>query len=162
LWLVRLTILAVGRLKAGPERTLYDRYAERIAAAGRSASLTVTLREFAESRASAAAARIGEESAELTAALPAGSRLVALDSSGKAITSPAFADRLAGWRDAGVREVAFVIGGPDGLARPLIERADLMLALGAMTWPHQLVRIMLVEQIYRAVTILTGHPYHRA
>jgi 23S rRNA (pseudouridine1915-N3)-methyltransferase len=158
---VRLTILAVGRLKAGPDRALYERYAERIAAAGRAASLTLALREFGDSRAGSAGARTTEESAALTEAVPEGARLVVLDAAGKALTSEAFADRLSRWRDEGVRDVALVIGGADGLARPLVGRADLVLAFGAMTWPHQLVRIMLAEQIYRVVTILAGHPYHR-
>jgi 23S rRNA (pseudouridine1915-N3)-methyltransferase len=159
---VRLTILAVGRLKAGPERELYDRYAERIAAAGKAVGFTFTLREFGESRAASAATRIAEETAAMTAASPEGARLVVLDSTGKSFTSPAVAERIARWRDEGARDLAFVIGGPDGLGEPLRGRADLVLAFGAATWPHQLVRIMLAEQLYRAVTILTGHPYHRA
>jgi len=92
---------------------------------------------------------------------PGLSRLVILDSSGKGLTSQAFAGHLAEWRDGGVRDAAFIIGGPDGLAKTAIDRANLVLPFGVMTWPHQLARIMLVEQIYRAVTILTGHPYHR-
>jgi 23S rRNA (pseudouridine1915-N3)-methyltransferase len=159
---VRLTILAVGRLKAGPERELYERYAERIAAAGKGVGIALALREFTESRAGSAAARVAEETAALAAALPDGAPLIALDSTGKSITSEAFAERIARWRDAGAREIAMVIGGPDGLARSLVDRAELTLAFGAMTWPHQLVRVMLVEQVYRAVTILSGHPYHRA
>ena len=158
---MRLTILAVGRLKAGPERALYERYAERVAAAGRAASFTLTLREFPESRAGSVPVRIAEENTALLGAVADGSRLVILDSSGKGLTSQAFAGHLAEWRDGGVRDAAFIIGGPDGLAETCIDRANLVLPFGVMTWPHQLARIMLVEQIYRAVTILTGHPYHR-
>jgi 23S rRNA (pseudouridine1915-N3)-methyltransferase len=157
-----VTILAVGRLKAGPEQVLYDRYAERITAAGKAVGLTLTLREFAESRAASAAARIVEETAQLVAAVPAGAKLIVLDSTGKSLASAALAERLGRWRDDGARDLAIIIGGPDGLGRPLLDRADLVLAFGAATWPHQLVRIMLGEQLYRTVTILAGHPYHRA
>ena len=158
---MRLTILAIGRLKDGPERTLYERYAERTAAAGRAVALTIALREFPESRAGSAPARIAEEAAAIGDAIPGDSRLVVLDETGTSIASPVFAEKIARWRDDGARDAAFVIGGADGLGRALRDRADLVLALGAMTWPHQLVRIMLAEQLYRAVTILTGHPYHR-
>ncbi len=159
---MRLIIVAVGRLKAGPERDLFDRYAERIAAAGRGVGLTYALREFGEGRGSSAAARVAEETVALAGAVPDAARIVVLDSNGKSLTSPAFAERIGAWRDGGSREVAFVIGGPDGLGPAIRQRADLILAFGAATWPHQLVRIMLAEQLYRAVTILTGHPYHRA
>ena len=94
---------------------------------------------------------------------PPDGALVVLAESGLTLTSDAFAARLSRWRDQGTREAGFLIGGPDGLGREAAhDRADLVLAFGAMTWPHQLVRIMLAEQLYRAVTILTGHPYHRA
>jgi 23S rRNA (pseudouridine1915-N3)-methyltransferase len=157
---MRLKILAVGRLKAGPERTLYERYAERVAAAGKGVAVSLALREFPESRSASATARMAEETAAVIA--DAGdAALVVLDASGPPIDSLAFAAALARWRDQGKRDVAFVIGGPDGLARTALDRADLVVAFGKMTWPHQFVRIMLVEQIYRAVTILAGHPYHR-
>ena len=94
--------------------------------------------------------------------LPAGARLVALDERGKALDSLALAKQLTSWRDQGVAEVAFVIGGADGLDAAVPDRADLVLALGPMTWPHMLVRIMLAEQLFRAESIATGHPYHRA
>jgi 23S rRNA (pseudouridine1915-N3)-methyltransferase len=94
------------------------------------------------------------------AALPT-ALLVALDEGGKGLASRAFADRIAAWRDAGDANVAFVIGGADGLGAAILEKARIRLAFGAMTWPHQLVRVMLAEQLYRAVTILSGHPYHR-
>jgi 23S rRNA (pseudouridine1915-N3)-methyltransferase len=159
---VRLIVLAVGRLKAGPERELFDRYAERISAAGKAVGITMTVREFAEGRAGSETVRIAGESRELAGAIPGGARTVALDSRGKTLTSEAFAQRLARWRDDGVADVAFVIGGPDGFGPPVRDRADVTLAFGAATWPHQLARIMLAEQLYRAVTILAGHPYHRA
>ena len=94
-------------------------------------------------------------------AVPAGAILVALDAGGSAWSSREFADRLAAWRDGGVQNLAFAIGGADGLARTVIARADTVLSLGGMTWPHLLARCMLLEQLYRAQTILTGHPYHR-
>jgi 23S rRNA (pseudouridine1915-N3)-methyltransferase len=158
---LRLTVVAVGRLKAGPERALYDRYAERVAAAGRSVGVSLALREIADGRSSIAAERMAEEGQAILAALPADSLLVALDAGGTNLTSEAFAGRLAAWRDAATGNVALAIGGAEGLARPVLERAAVKIAFGAMTWPHQLVRLMLAEQIYRAVTILAGHPYHR-
>src|SRR4029077_21286898 len=116
--------------------------------------------EIAESRAREAQRRMLEESIALANIIPKGAATVLLDPRGEAVDSNAFAKRLRGWNDGG-RDAAFVISGPDGLAPTLSENADLHLAFGALTWPHQLVRIMLLEQIYRAVTILSGHPYHR-
>jgi len=156
-----ITLAAVGRLKAGPERELYDRYAGRIAAAGKSLGLGFALRELPESRATSATARKEQEAAALLAVLPEGAVIVALDESGKTVDSRAFAERIGRWRDDGTASVAFVIGGADGHGPALLERASLRLAFGAMTWPHQLVRIMAAEQLYRAITIISGHPYHR-
>jgi 23S rRNA (pseudouridine1915-N3)-methyltransferase len=153
-----ITIAAVGKLKAGPERELYDRYVERAAAAGRSLGLTFTTREFTESRAAAAEARKAQEAESL---LGAGGVIVALDERGKTLDSRAFAERLARWRDDGASGLTFALGGPDGHGPALLQKSALRLAFGPMTWPHQLARIMLAEQLYRAVTILSGHPYHR-
>lgn len=158
---MRITIAAIGRLKAGPERELTARYLDRIDKAGRALSLAVNVREFPESRAGSAPARKDQEAAAILAALPPSTLLVALDEGGKALDSRDFAGRLANWRDAGTEDVAFVIGGADGLGAAIRSAATITLAFGAMTWPHQLVRLMLAEQIYRAVTILSGHPYHR-
>lgn len=158
---MKMTIAAVGRLKAGPERALFDRYLERADRAGRQLGLSCELREIPESTARQATARKNAEAETVLAALPPGAVVVALDEHGKAIDSRVFAYRLAQWRDSGSRDVVFLIGGADGLGRAAVERADLKLAFGAMTWPHQLARIMLAEQLYRAVTILSGHPYHR-
>ena len=97
----------------------------------------------------------------ILAALPAGDRLVALDRGGAAWSSRELADRVAAWRDRGTSAVAFAIGGAEGLGAAVLERADAVLSLGAMTWPHLLVRSMLLEQLYRAQQILAGHPYHR-
>jgi len=101
------------------------------------------------------------EAALILGALPAGARIAALDGKGAEWTSGAFADRIAGWRDAGAPALAFAIGGADGLGDAVIARADAVLSLGAMTWPHLLARVMLLEQLYRARQILVGHPYHR-
>lgn len=153
-----ITIAAVGKLKAGPERDLYDRYVERATGAGRSLALTLATREFVESRAATATAR-KEQEAEMLLAL--GGTLVALDEGGRTLDSRSFADRIARWRDDGVAGLVFALGGPDGHGDALLKKSALRLAFGPMTWPHQLARIMLAEQLYRAVTILSGHPYHR-
>jgi 23S rRNA (pseudouridine1915-N3)-methyltransferase len=158
---MKIAILAVGRLKAGPERDLAERYFERAVAAGRRLGLTFGVQELAESRAAGAEARKDQEAAAILAKVPRDSVLVILDEHGSGLDSAAFAERLRKWRDGGKAEVSIVIGGPDGTATAVAERADLRVAFGAMTWPHQLVRIMLAEQLYRAVTILSGHPYHR-
>lgn len=159
---MKLTILAVGRMKAGAERELYERYARRADAAGRKLGLTLDIREFTEARDADATRRKDREAELMLAALAPDAILIALDEGGKPVTSPAFAERLGTWRDDGRPEVALAIGGPDGHGAALLDRADLKLAFGAMTWPHQLVRVMLAEQLYRAVAILSGHPYHRA
>jgi 23S rRNA (pseudouridine1915-N3)-methyltransferase len=158
---VKVTVVAVGRLKAGAERELLDRYRDRAARAGPQLGLTFDAREIAEGSARSADGRKTEEATAILAAIPVGAVLVALDERGKPLDSRDFAGRLGAWRDAGTRDVAVAIGGADGLGPAVLDRADLRLAFGAMTWPHQLVRILLAEQLYRAVTILSGHPYHR-
>ena len=105
--------------------------------------------------------RVAREALLILGALPAGARLVALDEGGAVWSSREFAEHLRRWRDQGVAELVFAIGGADGLARTVLDRADNVLALGPMTWPHFLVRGMLLEQLYRAQQILAGHPYHR-
>ena len=159
---MRLVLAAVGRLKAGPERDLVARYIERASAMARAQGFTeIALRELEESRARRAEDRKAEEAKALSALLPPGGKLWLLDERGKTPTSEAFAEALGRDRDAGVPATLLVIGGPDGLDPDLRARADRVIAFGAMTWPHQLVRIMAAEQIYRALTILAGHPYHR-
>jgi 23S rRNA (pseudouridine1915-N3)-methyltransferase len=158
---VKVTVLAVGRLKAGAERELFDRYRDRADRAGRQLGLSVELRELPEGSARNPETRKAEEATAILAAVPTGAALIALDERGKPLDSRGFADRLAAWRDGGARDLAIVIGGADGLGPAVGDKADLRLAFGAMTWPHQLVRILLAEQLYRAVTILSGHPYHR-
>jgi 23S rRNA (pseudouridine1915-N3)-methyltransferase len=160
---VRLILTAVGRLKAGLERDLCARYIERAAALARSVGLTgIDLRELDEGRARRPEDRKAEEARALRAAIPAGARLVLLDERGKSLTSEAFATDIGRSRDAGLPALVLAIGGPDGHDPGLLAEAPLTLCFGAMTWPHQLVRIMAAEQIYRALTILAGHPYHRA
>jgi len=151
---MRLTIAAVGRLKAGPQAALAQHYAERIA-------WPLTIREVEEKRPLPAAELREREGALLLAAVPEGAVIVALDERGQSLASEALAKRIDQWRDAGVSDLAFVIGGADGLAEPVRQRATLVLAFGAATWPHLLVRGMLLEQLYRAQQILAGHPYHR-
>ena len=159
---MRLIVAAVGRLKPGPERDLAARYRERIAKAGRAVGLTgIEVIEVAESRAREAERRRTEESIALAQLIPAGAAKILLDERGEDLGSVAFTNRLQGWRDHGRSAAFFLIGGPDGVADNLHEDTDLSLAFGAATWPHQMVRIMLLEQVYRAVTLLAGHPYHR-
>jgi 23S rRNA (pseudouridine1915-N3)-methyltransferase len=160
---MRLMVAAIGRLKAGPERELAERYRGRVAKAGRAVGLRdIEIVEIRESRAQEAPKRMLEESIALANLIPESAVVVALDQSGEALDSGSITGMLRGWRDAGRPAAVFCIGGADGLGPELTARADLTLAFGAATWPHQLVRIMLLEQLYRAVTILAGHPYHRA
>lgn len=160
---MRIMVIAVGRLKQGPERELADRYAARFDDAGRKLGFRgLEVREIPESRARDAATRIAEEAAAIAALMPEKSVLVALDEHGDSIDSSTFARHLGRWRDESVANTIYVIGGADGLSPELQRKAKLRLAFGKATWPHQLVRVLLLEQIYRAATILAGHPYHRA
>ena len=160
---MRFHIACIGRLKAGPERDLFARYTDRVGKAGRALSLgPIEISEIAESRAQRAADRKDEEARALLAAIPAGALIVALDETGKTVSSETFAERIADWRDSGVSDLAFAIGGRDGHGAELLAAARMTLALGPMTWPHQIARALIAEQVYRAITILAGHPYHRA
>jgi len=152
---MRITILAVGRLRQGPEQDLFDIYKRRL-------PWSLEVKEIDERRIRDDTKRRRQETVKLTAAIPPGAVTVALDERGRTLSSAKFAATLDDWRSAGRQTVAFLIGGADGLDRELTDNADLVLALGPMTWPHQMVRAMVAEQIYRAYTILTGHPYHRA
>ncbi|MGE3149195.1 MAG: 23S rRNA (pseudouridine(1915)-N(3))-methyltransferase RlmH [Pseudorhodoplanes sp.] len=159
---MRILVLAVGRLKKGAEIDLAERYRKRAAQAGRSLGLRdVELIEIKESRAPDPDKRMTEESIALANLLPEGAVTVILDERGSNLSSTALAEQVRNWRDAGLPALAFIIGGADGLAPSLRDTAGMKLAFGTATWPHQLVRIMLLEQIYRTVTILAGHPYHR-
>lgn len=160
---MRLMIAAVGRMKSGPERELADRYLERLARSGAALGLDYAgVLEHAESRSAGAVERKRDEAARLLAGLPEKTLIIALDETGRVSSSEEFAADLARLRDEGTRDLAFVIGGADGLDPELRSRARLVLSLGRMTWPHQIARILLAEQIYRATTILSGHPYHRS
>jgi len=160
---VRIILAAIGRLKAGPERELSTRYLERAQAACRAVGLTaIDIREIDESRARRPEDRKVEEAQAIAALLAKGGRLVLLDERGKSLGSEEFSRDIAVARDSGEITYVLVIGGPDGLDPDLRAQAARVISFGAMTWPHQLVRVMALEQIYRAVTILSGHPYHRA
>ncbi len=159
---MRISIFAVGRLKSGPEKDLATRYFDRLAKTGPAIGLEFSrVVEVAESRASNAETRKREEAAMLEKHLADGAVLVLLDERGKALDSPAFASFFGGLRDSGKRDLIVAIGGADGLDPALYDRAAAVLNLGKLTWPHQIVRILIAEQLYRAVTILSGHPYHR-
>ncbi len=149
---MRVTIVAVGRAQDEHLKALWDKYAERLKPAP-------GLRVVEDKRRGPGGRE--REAALILAQIPDGATVVALDERGKVLDSAAFARQLARWRDAG-RELVFAIGGADGLDPTVLKRAALTLSLSAMTWPHQLARVMLVEQLYRADTILSGHPYHRA
>jgi len=160
---MHIVIAAVGRLKQGPERELAERYRKRAADAGRSVGLTAfDVIEIRESRADNVGRRMLEESIAIANLIPERAVTVLLDERGESVSSASFAGHLQGWRSQDRPAAVFIIGGADGLAPSLRERASLAIAFGAATWPHQLVRIMLLEQLYRAVTMLSGHPYHRS
>lgn len=159
---LRLSVIAVGRLKPGPERTIAGDYLTRAEGLGRKCGISkIGVTEFAESQASSSAARMAEEGRLVTAALPPKCFGVVLDERGMAMASDAFAGLIRRHLDGGTQDMAFVIGGPDGHSEGVRAAAGLLLSFGPMTWPHRLVRVMLFEQLYRAVTIIAGHPYHR-
>ena len=148
---MRLSVIAVGRMRDDPSAALFERYRKRLRA-----PLALT-----EVEVPAGPARARREGERLLAAVPAGAAVAVLDEGGEMLSSEGFARRLAGWRDGGRRDCAFLIGGADGHGENVMSKADFRLSLGAMTWPHLLVRAMLAEQLYRAETILADHPYHR-
>ena len=159
---MRLALIGVGRLKPGPERELFDRYFKRLGDLARSQGISgVDLREVEEGRARRAEDRQAEEARAIVAAAPQGAWLALLDERGAAMTSAQWAVEIGKARDAATPAYVVVIGGPDGLDPALRAQARTILAFGAMTWPHQLVRVMAAEQLYRALSILGGHPYHR-
>ncbi|EEW26889.1 23S rRNA (pseudouridine(1915)-N(3))-methyltransferase RlmH [Rhodobacter ferrooxidans] len=155
---MRLHLCAVGRLRSGPERDLLDDYATRFDRTGRALSLGPLVQHEVEDKRGGG---MGAEAELLARAVPAGALLAVLDERGAVLSSPELAQLLAGWRDGGRQDVAFVIGGADGIAPELRGRADFALSFGRMVWPHMLVRVMLAEQLYRAASILAGSPYHR-
>jgi 23S rRNA (pseudouridine1915-N3)-methyltransferase len=152
---LKLTVVAVGRAKDGPEQALWASYTKRL-------TWPVALKEVEVKGNPPPAERMAKEGTLLLAGVPSGATTVVLDGRGQALSSSGFAARLGRWRDDGVKELAFLIGGADGHAPEVLQRAQFLLSLGPMTWPHLLARAMLAEQLYRAHSILSGHPYHRA
>ena len=155
---MRLHICAVGRLRTGPERVLVDDYIQRADRTGRALGLGPVAEHEVEDKKGGG---MMAEAELLGRVVPAGAVIVALDERGALISSPEFAALLAKWRDGGRQDVAFVIGGADGIAPALRDRSEFSISFGKMVWPHMLVRVMLAEQLYRATTILGGGPYHR-
>jgi 23S rRNA (pseudouridine1915-N3)-methyltransferase len=159
---MRLMLAAVGRLKDEAERALYDKYRSRFDTAGRSLSLgPLSLVELIEGKAATAELRKADEAGRLLKACAGAGAIVALDERGRTLSSEAFAQWLRDRRDGGEKSVAFLIGGPDGHGEAVLREAGLKLSLGPMTLPHGLARIVLAEQLYRAATLIAGHPYHR-
>jgi 23S rRNA (pseudouridine1915-N3)-methyltransferase len=159
---MRLTILVVGHARGTSEGALCDEFLDRARKMGRNMGFTsVAVDEISVGKARDAATRMTDEAARLAARLPDGAHIMLLDAKGKGMTSEDFAQMLGSLRDVGTRDLAFVIGGPDGLAALPGKKAGRSLAFGPQTWPHLLVRALLLEQVYRAMTILAGHPYHR-
>jgi 23S rRNA (pseudouridine1915-N3)-methyltransferase len=155
---MRVHICVVGRLRAGSEKELIDDYLKRFDRTGRALGLgPAQILEVEDKKNGGMAA----EAALLRRVIPDGSLICVLDERGRVEPSPDFANRLGGWRDQGRGDVAFVIGGADGIAKELRNDADHALSFGKMVWPHMLVRVMLAEQLYRAASILSGGPYHR-
>ena len=160
---MRLVVAAISRLKDGPERELVERYRKRADQTGKRIGFRdVEVLEIKESRAQEVEKRMLEESIALANVIPEKAMTIILDQRGESLDSGALATRLGRWRDDGRPATVFVIGGDDGLAPGIRDKAAFKLAFGASTWPHPLVRAMLLEQIYRCTTILSGHPYHRA
>ncbi len=156
---MRVSLCVVGRLRGGPERDLIDDYLTRFDRTGRALGLgPASVIEVEDKKGGGSVA----EAALLRKSIPEGALLVTLDERGRVMTSPEFANKLAGWRDNSQRDLAFMIGGADGISPDLRAEADFSLSFGKMVWPHMLVRVMLAEQLYRAANILSGGPYHRA
>jgi 23S rRNA (pseudouridine1915-N3)-methyltransferase len=159
---MKLALLGVGKLKDDAERAIVARYMERLGQIGATVGLTSGgVAEIMESRAATPPARKTAEAAELLKRLAADAKSVALDERGRALTSEELADILRRWKDDGTRGATFVIGGPDGLDPAFVKTADLAFSLGRITLPHGLARAVLAEQLYRAATLIAGHPYHR-
>ncbi|MER9586412.1 23S rRNA (pseudouridine(1915)-N(3))-methyltransferase RlmH [Mesorhizobium sp. M0276] len=160
---MKISVHAVGRMKAGPEKLLADRYFERFAKSGPAVGLEFAgIVEITESRGQTANERRREEGQKLQTQLQPGTALILLDERGKSFSSEDFAGRLGLLRDGGRKALIIAIGGADGHDQSLRDQAELVMSFGLLTWPHQLVRVMLGEQLYRVATILSGHPYHRS
>ena len=155
---MRVTICAIGRLRAGPELDLIKDYLQRFDRTGRNLGLgPAQIIELEDKKGGGSAA----EAVLLERAIPKGAKICTMDERGKVMTSPDFASLMGNWRDQGTSDLAFVIGGADGLTKELRAQADTSLSFGKMVWPHMLARVMLTEQLYRAASILSGSPYHR-
>ncbi len=160
---MRLTIVAIGGARGSSEGALCDQFQDRAVKLGRNMGFTqLTIEELNAGKARDAATRMTDEAERLSDKIPDGAHVVLLDAKGKGMTSEDFAEMLGSLRDVGTRDLAFVIGGPDGLKPLPGQKAGRSLAFGPQTWPHLLARVLLLEQVYRAMTILAGHPYHRA
>jgi len=160
---MRLWIYAIGHMRGTPEGQLCEEFCDRARKLGRNMGFSaVVLEELSVSKQRSAEARMKDEAERLSARLPQGAHIVLLDARGKGMTSEDFAEMLGSLRDVGTKDLAFVIGGPDGLAALPGKKSGRSLAFGPQTWPHLLARALLTEQVYRALTILAGHPYHRA
>ena len=151
---MKIVIAAVGRIKSGPEKSLIESYRTRL-------PWSVDVREVDHKKDSSPQKTTQTETDSMIGLIPKGARIICLDSRGKSLDSAAFAKRIGHWRDDGEANLGFLIGGPDGLAKSALDASDLTLAFGTATWPHALARVLLLEQLYRAHCILTGHPYHR-
>jgi 23S rRNA (pseudouridine1915-N3)-methyltransferase len=160
---MRILVAAIGRLRKRAERELVERYADRARRSGRALGFSgPDIVELDEGREANLKLRQKSEGEKLIATVPAGGRRIVLDEGGQSLSTRELGALLARWRDDGVAAATFLIGGPDGHGADIKLSADLVLSLGAMTWPHLLVRVLITEQIYRVMTILAGHPYHRA
>lgn len=159
---MKISLLVIGRLKSGPETELFQKYFDRAKKSGAQIGLDFgKIIEFAESRQESADLRKKEEAEKILAATPPASTLICLDERGDNISSQKFSHSIMSMRDDGVPELCFVIGGPDGLSAELRHKAKRNIAFGKLTYPHMIMRMLLVEQLYRSITIATGHPYHR-
>ena len=151
---MKITIVTVGRMKKGSEKDLWDLYAKRL-------KWSLVLKEVEEKNAFGSQEIKRKEAELLFSKVPKGAFLIAMDQSGLLLSSPGFAKKISFWQDSGIRDLAIVVGGSEGLDQTVIDKANLTIAMGKMTWPHMLARILLLEQIYRAQCILGNHPYHK-
>ncbi|MGL1919749.1 MAG: 23S rRNA (pseudouridine(1915)-N(3))-methyltransferase RlmH [Hyphomicrobiales bacterium] len=159
---MQLFVAGIGRLKKSDELNLCNKFETRIKNAGQQLGFTQFQHiDFDEDKSSSVQVRKSNEAKKLLAAVPKGALIVALDEFGKHFTSKDFSLKIADYRDDGYPTIAFLLGGPDGHGQDVLNQADLKLSLSKMTWPHQIARALLLEQIYRAITIMSGHPYHR-
>ncbi|WP_375648620.1 23S rRNA (pseudouridine(1915)-N(3))-methyltransferase RlmH [Bartonella sp. MU70NMGDW] len=159
---MQISIFAVGRMKSGAEQKLVQHYLDRFSKVSGVVGFHLKkLQEIPESRAQTACQRMEEEGRKLIEFLPEKCRLIVLDERGESISSTSFSEKLRCYRDEGIRDVVIALGGADGHNEQIRKHADFLLSFGLMTWPHQIARILLTEQLYRAVTIENNHPYHR-